>query len=160
MKSKFVSTTQQMFFQGFFFLWVHLCTTCLGRSQGLLDFSSQASPIVCFVLSGVVFCLDFGPFFFLLLPLVMGLGPRLLDFFLLSLPHCAFCAFRCCFLLRLWSFLFSFSSSFARCFFLYLSIYLFIYLCSRQARHGGYQVFRHMQMFNTQLVSMALAMGQ
>ncbi len=33
-----------------------------------------------FVLSGVVFCLDFDPFFFLFLLLVMSLGPRLLDF--------------------------------------------------------------------------------
>ncbi len=35
---------------------------------------------MCFVLSGVIFCLDFGPFFYLLLLLTMGLDLRLLDF--------------------------------------------------------------------------------
>jgi hypothetical protein len=44
-----------------------LCATGDGFRSSVLCFLLLGLPIVCSALSGVVFCLDFSPFFFLLL---------------------------------------------------------------------------------------------
>ncbi len=54
------------------------------RSQ-VLGFLLLGLPIMCFALSGVVFCLDFNPLFFSLVPL-LGVFP-LLFIYLCSQPY-------------------------------------------------------------------------